>query len=171
MNKKERRFPAFHVMIVALVVIVSGSAIFLKYYNPPPKPPTPPVTLEQKMAYLDAGAPIPVQDERPEIPRWMMALILGFAVIQILPLILASHKARSKRLTEREVLQIEFLSETPLYLGLLGSLLGVALTHFLSGTMSAPLAYLTTISGILLFLFGRFFILLSLPSTSVFSAE
>jgi len=167
--QKEKRFPAFHVMAVLMFAVIASSLTFLNQYHPSPNAPAAPVTLEQKIAHLETGVPLPGQNVRPEIPRWMMALILGFVVLQIFPLLLAAHTARFRKPTRRNLRQIEFLTETPLYLGLLGSLLGVAMTHFLSGSMSAPLAYLTTISGILLYLFGRFSILVSLPSSNDFN--
>jgi len=169
--KNERGFPAFQMMAVLMAAVILASVLFLNRYHPSPSAPAAPVTLQQKMAHLETGVPLPGQNARPEIPRWMMALILGFVALQLLPLLLAAHKARLTELTRRELRQIEFLTETPLYLGLLGSLLGVAMTQFLSGTLSAPLAYLTTISGILLYLFGRFSILVSLPSSNDFTPE
>ncbi|MFH0753378.1 MAG: hypothetical protein V2A70_02285 [Candidatus Omnitrophota bacterium] len=169
--RKEKTFPIFHLMVVLLSVAVVGSVFFLTQYHPAPGAPLPQITLEQKMAHLQTGAPLPGQKTALVIPRWIMALILGFLVIQILPLLVASKKARAAELTRREVRQIEFLAETPLFLGLLGSLLGVCMTQFISGTLAAPLAYLTSISGILLYLFGRFTILVSLPSTSDLSQE
>ncbi len=170
-GKNDKRFPVFQIMVVLMIAVIAGSMIFLNQYHPSPSTPAAPITFEQKMAYLQSGVALPGQNARPEIPRWMMALILGFVVIQLFPLLLAAHKARCNKLTRRNLRQIEFLAETPLYLGLLGSLLGVAMTHFLSGSMSAPLAYLTTISGILLYLFGRFSILVSLPSSNDFRPE
>lgn len=158
--------PAFNIIVVIMLVVVAASAIFLSLYRPSPIVPQPAITLEQKIAHLETGTPLPGQETRPVVPRWMMAMILGFVVIQILPLVLAAYKTRSPEFTRRDLRQIEFLTETPLFLGLLGSLLGVCMTHFLSGTLSAPLAYLTTISGILLYLFGRFTILASLPSSN-----
>ena len=170
-EKNDRRFPAFQFMAALMVIAIVSSIIFLNQYRPTPSTSQAPISLEQKMAHLETGAPLPGQNTRPAIPRWMVALILIFVIIQIFPLLLASHKASSKRLSRRDLRQIEFLAETPLYLGLLGSLLGVAMTHYLSGTLSAPLAYLTTISGILLYLFGRFAILVSLPSSNTFISE
>ena len=166
--RNEHASSAFYIMVVILLVVMAASAIFLIWYHPSASAPQPQITFEQKMAHLETGAALPKQENKPVIPRWMMAMILGFVVIQILPLLLASHKARSKELTRRDLRQIEFLTETPLHLGLLGSLLGVCMTHFLSGTLSAPLAYLTTISGILMYLFGRFIVLVSLPSANDF---
>lgn len=161
--------PVLMILVVMVVAVVGASAVFLNRYRPVPAAPVPQMTFEQKMAYLEAGTPLPQQETRPEIPRWMMGMIFGFVVIQILPLLAAAHKANAVELTRRDIRQIEFLAETPLYLGLLGSLLGVSMTHFLSGTLSAPLAYLTTISGILLYLFGRFSIMVALPTTAELS--
>jgi len=165
-NKNEKRSPAFLIMVVVMLAVVSLSLLFLSRYKPSPTSEKPQITFKQKMAYLESGTPFPQEDTRPVIPWWMMAIIFSFIVIQILPLLIASHKARSKEFTRQELRTIEFLAETPLHLGLLGSLLGVCLTQFLSGTLSAPLAYFTTISGILLYLLGRFTILVSLPAAN-----
>lgn len=168
-NKKE--FPMFHLMLLILSVAVVGAVFFLSHYHPAESTPVPQITLEQKMAHLQTGAPLAGQATNQAIPRWIMMLILGFLIIQILPLVAAAHKVRAAKLSRREVRQIEFLAETPLFLGLLGSLLGVCMTQFISGTLAAPLAYLTSISGILLYLFGRFTILVSLPSSSDLNEE
>lgn len=164
--KNEYETPAFYIMLIMLLVVIGASTVFLSRYQPSASVPQPQISLEQKIAYLESGESLPQQENRPEIPRWMMTMILGFVVIQILPLVLASYKARAAEFTRRDLRQIEFLAETPLHLGLLGSLLGVSVTHFLSGTLAAPLAYLTTISGILMYLFGRFTILVTLPSAN-----
>lgn len=164
-NSKEKfTFTTFHIMSGIMALVVLGAVIFLSTYKPAPIEPPPQITFEQKMAHLETGAPLPGQNTKPQLPWWMLALVFGFVVVQILPLVLASHKARAQTFTQRELRQIEFLAETPLHLGLLGSLLGVCMTQFISGTLSAPLAYLTTISGILLYLLGRFTILVSLPA-------
>lgn len=165
-NINLQKFSAFQILSVALCVVVVASIIFLIAYKPAPSTLAPQITFEEKMAYLESGTPPLQQGAAPEMPRWMIAMIFVFVVIQILPLLLAAHKVRAKEFTRQDLRQIEFLAETPLYLGLLGSLLGVCMTHFLSGTLSAPLAYLTTISGILLYLFGRFSIIVSLPATN-----
>ena len=165
-SRNREGFPAFYLMAAILIVVVAGSIFFLSQYNPVPSKPPAQATLEQKMAYLQTGTPLPSQETKLVIPRWLMVIILGFVVIQIIPLLLASYKARATEFTRRQLRQIEFLTETPLFLGLLGSLLGVCMTQFITGTLAAPLAYLTTISGILLYLFGRFTILVSLPSSS-----
>ena len=96
------------------------------------------------------------------LPAWMVLLIGFFVMAQVVPLILAYN--RSRRSPDRQQLRvISFLCEIPMYLGLLGSLVGVCVTQVVTGSLAAPLAYLTTISGILLYLFGRYTIVLSLP--------
>jgi len=164
--KNEHVSKTFNMMAVIMLVAIAVSVVLLSLYTPSPSTPQAQITFEQKMAHLETGAPLVNQKVRESMPRWLMAMILGFVVIQIIPLLLASYKMKAKEFTQRDLRQIEYLAETPLYLGLLGSLLGVCMTHFLSGTLSAPMAYLTTISGILLYLFGRFTILVSLPSTT-----
>lgn len=172
MEKKQATFqteegsPVFRLMAISLLLVVGASLFLLSRYNPAPSAPRQAITLEQKMAYMQSGTPLPHQEARLVIPRWMLVLILVFVIIQTLPLLMAAYKAKGTELTRREVRQIEFLTEMPLFFGLLGSLLGVCMTQFLNGSLSAPLAYLTTISGILLFLFGRFAILVSLPSSN-----
>ncbi|MGR3179361.1 MAG: hypothetical protein ACUZ8E_15035 [Candidatus Anammoxibacter sp.] len=104
----------------------------------------------------------PVKD----ISSWILMLIAGFGVLQIIPILFAASKTKKMQLTTREIKEIIFLCETPMYLGLLGSLLGVCLTQFMTGTLSAPLAYITTITGILLHLFAKFTIIVPLPGIS-----
>lgn len=159
---------AFNFILGIMIAVIGISVIFLIFYKPKPTAPAQPVTLEQKLASIESGAPLPQQNARPDMPWWMMAMIFSFVVIQILPVLLASHKARAKEFSRKDLREIEYLAETPLHLGLLGSLIGVCLTHFLSGSLAAPMAYLTTISGILMYLVGRFTILVSLPSIKEF---
>ena len=103
-----------------------------------------------------------------EIPSWLMSIIGFFAFLQICPLILAALKGSREDISSREHQVILFLCETPMYLGLLGSLVGICATQFISGTLSAPLAYVTTMTGILFYLFAKFFIWLPLPSPNDF---
>lgn len=161
---QKRPVPVFYGIAILLMAVAIGTVLFVRAYRPSGVTAPAQVTFEQKMAYLESGAPLPNQSTKPEIPCWMMGLIAGFVIIQILPLLVAAHKVRAKRLTKRDLRQIEYLTETPLFLGLLGSLLGVCLTQFMTGSLAAPLAYLTTISGILLYLLGRFTISVSVPS-------
>lgn len=165
-NKTNRTHPAFNMLSVMLLLVVAGSALFLTQYHPAQSTPQPQITFDQKMAYLEAGKPLPQQNTTMEMPRWLIALVLGFAVLQILPLLLAASKAQAAEFTFQELRRIEFLTETPLYLGLLGSLVGVCITQFISGSLAAPIAYLTTITGILLYLYGRYTIFATLPSAT-----
>lgn len=96
------------------------------------------------------------------LPAWMVLLIGVFVILQVIPLILAFGRSR-RSLTGQQLRIISFLCEIPMYLGLLGSLVGVCVTQVVTGSVAAPLAYLTTITGILLYLFGRYTIVLALP--------
>ncbi len=102
------------------------------------------------------------------VSKWMLILLAAFGALQTFPILFASHKTKNKRLSQKDQREIIFLCEMPMYLGLLGSLLGVCLTQFMTGTLSAPLAYITTITGILLHLFAKFTIIVPLPEMSTF---
>ena len=98
--------------------------------------------------------------------KWILILIAAFGALQTFPILFASQKAKKKHLNQHQTKEIIFLCEIPMYLGLLGSLLGVCLTQFMTGTLSAPLAYISTITGILLHLFAKYMIIVPLPETS-----
>lgn len=100
------------------------------------------------------------------IISWLIILVAGFAALQILPVIAAANKSKKKLLTQKVIKEITFLCETPMYFGLLGSLLGICLTQFMTSSLSAPLAYITTITGILIYLFAKFTIIVPLPDNS-----
>jgi len=100
------------------------------------------------------------------ISKWILILLAAFGALQTFPILFASHKTKNKRLSQKDKREMIFLCEMPMYLGLLGSLLGVCLTQFMTGTLSAPLAYITTITGILLHLFAKFTIIVPLPESS-----
>jgi hypothetical protein len=95
--------------------------------------------------------------------KLILILLAAFGVLQTFPVLFASQKAKRKHLNQKQTKEIIFLCEMPMYLGLLGSLLGVCLTQFMTGTLSAPLAYISTITGILLHLFAKFTIIVPLP--------
>lgn len=111
---------------------------------------------------LAAAAAAPVQPAAPELPLWMIAIVICFTLVQLYTVMRAARLAKKPVLNAADIRQISFLCETPMYLGLLGSLFGVCMTQFLSGSLSAPLAYLTTIVGIMLYLYARFTVLLQL---------
>lgn len=117
--------------------------------------------------FLIDTSPQTSQNNAKIISSWILILIASFGALQIFPVLVASKKANKKHLTEKLKREILFLCETPMYLGLLGSLLGVCITQFTTGTLSAPLAYITTITGILLHLFAKFTIIVPMPTTSI----
>ena len=96
-------------------------------------------------------------------PLWLIALIAIFALLQILPLLAAYRTAKQPELSPRDVRKVRFLCEMPMYLGLLGSLVGICITQAAAAALAAPLAYSTCITGLVLYMFARFSIELSLP--------
>jgi hypothetical protein len=99
-----------------------------------------------------------------DIPAWLFLHVTIIASFQVLSVFFAALKSRKANLGNRDLAVIQFLIEIPMYLGLFGTLLGVCLTQFIAGTLVAPLAYLTTMSGILLHVFGKLSIWLSLAA-------
>lgn len=156
----------FKVMLSVMVLLVAGGVLFLMFYQPPADSAAAPLSFEQKMAQVQSGTALAQAKAPLVIPHWLVALVFGFAFVQMLALVAASHRAKTSQLTERDVRQIEFLVETPMFLGLLGSLVGICMMQFISGSLAAPIAYLTSITGIVFYIFGRFTILESLPAVS-----
>jgi hypothetical protein len=103
--------------------------------------------------------------------EWRVVLVTFFAAAQRFALLVAWRRAQERPLTDLHLRAVSFLCDVPVYLGLLGSLVGVSLTQFFTGSLAAPLAYLTTISGILLHLFGKYTIWLPLPQTKAPQSE
>lgn len=168
-NKKKRSREAvtrlsFKAMLALMLLLMGGGLLFLLNYQPAVNTPSVAMTLEQKMTQLQAGAPLAQTSAPLVIPRWLLGLVLGFAAFQMLALVVAAYRARSEKLTGRDLHQIEFLVETPMFLGLLGSLVGICMMQVLTGSLAAPIAYLTSITGIVLYIIGRFTILESLPT-------
>ncbi len=121
---------------------------------------------ENKPQYLIDTNPQSANNTPLAISKWILILLATFGALQTFPILFASQKIKSKHLSQKKKREIIFLCEMPMYLGLLGSLLGVCLTQFMTGTLSAPLAYITTITGIVLHLFAKFAIIVPLPETS-----
>lgn len=115
---------------------------------------------------IDTNPQATSDDPVKDISFLILMLIAGFGILQIIPVLIAALKTKKGRLTSGVIKEIIFLCETPMYLGLLGSLVGVCLTQFMTGTLSAPLAYITTITGILLHLFAKFTIIVPLPGSA-----
>jgi hypothetical protein len=100
-----------------------------------------------------------------QVPSWLFLHVGIIAGLQVLALMVAAVKA-GRVDSPRDARTVQFLVEIPMYLGLFGTLLGVCLTQFVSGALTAPLAYLTTMSGILLHVVGKLAILLPLPEVA-----
>lgn len=92
------------------------------------------------------------------IPPWLFVHVSIIAAFQILALLAAAARTEKGILSRSDTQTIQFLCEIPMYLGLFGTLLGVCLTQFISGTLVAPLAYLTTMTGIVLHIIGKLYI-------------
>lgn len=122
--------------------------------------------VDNKSQYLIDTNPQSTNNTPFAISKWILILLAAFGVLQTFPILLASQKVKNRRLSQKKKREIVFLCEMPMYLGLLGSLLGVCLTQFMTGTLSAPLAYITTITGILMHLFAKYTIIVPLPETS-----
>ncbi len=158
------------ISLSVLFILLIGFIIFVVATPDWPAPPA--NEMNQNAEYLiETNPEKAAKNPVVEISAWIIALVAGFAALQILPIMLAARKAKKKRYTQIEKREITFLCEIPMYLGLLGSLLGVCLTQFMTGTLSAPLAYITTISGILLHLFAKFAIIVPLPGKAAGIAE
>lgn len=154
-----RRISLFPIIILFLLMVALGGSIayvLTSNGNFSTVLPTPPEAASLSAPLATA------QQQTSSIPSWLLVLICSFTIMQILPLLMAASRARKSSLSQRDFRTISFLCETPVYLGLLGSLVGVSMTQFISGSLAAPLAYLTTICGILLYLFAKFTIWLPL---------
>ncbi len=122
--------------------------------------------VENKTQYLVDTNPQSSNNTPFAVSKLILILLATFGALQTFPILFALQKAKDKNLSLKKRREVIFLCEIPMYLGLLGSLLGVCLTQFMTGMLSAPLAYITTITGILLHLFAKFTIVVPLPETS-----
>jgi len=120
-----------------------------------------PAAEPQKLAASPAASKTQAGPET--IPVWIWFLTLGFTVVQMGSVSLAAMTARKVPLGTREFRMITFYCDTPMYLGLLGSLVGVCGTQFLTANLMAPVAYLTSITGIVIHLLGKWLVVLPLP--------
>lgn len=103
------------------------------------------------------------------VPPWLFVHVALIAAVQVFSLIGAYGLSLKSSLSRSQLMTIQFLCEVPMYLGLFGTLLGVCLTQFITGTLVAPLAYLTTMSGIVLHVFGK--LAIWLPSAAGYEAD
>jgi hypothetical protein len=119
----------------------------------------------------DTAAPLARQFSFGSVPGWLFVHVGAIAALQIVALLFAVRRASRITRSREDVKVIQFLVEIPMYLGLFGTLLGVCLTQFIAGSLVAPLAYMTTMSGIVLHVLGKLTILLPLPEHSGLSEE
>lgn len=151
-----------YVVGILLFVLLAVSA-FALWYSLSSDPPHGENVIVASSQRLSATKSAINPSGPPQIPNWLVSLIAVFAALQLIALLIAAQKARTHPLSVRDVKVIGFLCEIPMYIGLLGSLLGICLNQFITGSLAAPLAYMTTISGIILFLFAKLAIWTTLP--------
>ncbi len=147
--------------VLALMLVSVGAFMVYMFLKPTPEEAQKaPAAVEQ---YLPMPEVPKTQRFRFEdIPSWLFVHVAAIAAVQIISVISAAVRSSREHLTRADVATIQFLIEIPMYLGLFGTLLGVCLTQFVTGSLVAPLAYLTTMSGILLHVAGKLGILLPL---------
>ena len=149
-------------VLFVLLFLIAGLLVYMLFGRTVPPPV--PAPGEQ---YLAAAAPAPGGFRIQDVPSWLFVRLAVIAVLQVMALIAAYRIAAEDTrnpLSRTRLSTVQFLCEVPMYLGLFGTLLGVCLTQFVTGSLVAPLAYLTTMSGILLHVFGK--LAIWLPHTS-----
>lgn len=99
-------------------------------------------------------------------PPWLLGVVAFFTALQLLSVFLAAAKSEKAKDSQVIANEVQFLCEVPMFLGLLGSLVGVCLTQFVTGSLAAPVAYLTTIFGIVMYLYARYAFALSFPESN-----
>lgn len=155
--------PGTKVLMSVLAVLLISIGVFMIYMllkSPSPEAQKTAVIAEQ---YLPLpGTPKTQGFSFKDIPSWLFVHVAAIAALQIISVISAAVRSSREHLTRADVATVQFLVEIPMYLGLFGTLLGVCLTQFITGSLVAPLAYLTTMSGILLHVTGKLGILLPL---------
>jgi len=157
--------PGTKVLMSALALLLAAVAAFMiimivRSSAPEQQAAAARVATEQ---YLSASSEPKAHGFRiQDVPSWLFIHVAAIAAIQIVSIIAAGVRANSESLTSGDIATVQFLVEIPMYLGLFGTLLGVTLTQFITGSLVAPLAYLTTMSGIVLHVIGKLAILLPL---------
>lgn len=125
-----------------------------------------PVLNGENLALDDGQASTETGFNIKNVPSWLFVHVSIIAMLQISALFAAYVMSRAYRLSKAQIATIQFLCEIPMYLGLFGTLLGVCLTQFISGSLVAPLAYITTMSGIVFHIFGKLALWLPVSSES-----
>lgn len=152
--------------LLILFVLLLGFIVYLAVSPGPISDFKPQPDTNTKSQFLTDTNPQSINNSPFVTSKLILILLAAFGALQTFPVLLASHRAKRKRLNQKQTKEIIFLCEMPMYLGLLGSLLGLCLTQFMTGTLTAPLAYISTITGILLHLFAKFTIIVPLPEAS-----
>ncbi len=162
-DKSSRSAHVFIPLLIFFILLLG----FIGYLvvSPGPIPDSKP-QVENKTQYLIDTNPQSTNNTPFAISKWILVLLATFGALQTFPILFALQKVKSKHFNQRKKREIILLCDMPMYLGLLGSLLGVCLTQFMTGTLSAPMAYITTITGIVLHLFAKFTIIVPLPETT-----
>lgn len=163
---RHRSSSASMLVIAILLVALAATSIGAWYMYQRPAPQAAEVAADAT-EYLAVGDPHPASFRPQDIPPWLWGHVGIIAALQVIAVLLAAIRAGRSRITAGEAATIQFLVEVPMYLGLFGTLLGVCLTQFLTGTLVAPLAYLTTMWGILLHVFGKLMVLLPLSISAM----
>ncbi len=136
------------ILLLAIFCFLGG--IFVFHSEKPQQPPT------DRAEYLAVEGPAkPLAFDPKQIPSWLLVHVGVIAALQTLSVLTAAQRSRRPHLSRQDARIIQFLCEIPMYLGLFGTLLGVCLTQFITGSLVAPLAYLTTMSGIFLHVLGK----------------
>lgn len=156
------------VLLVLLLVAILGSTAMLAARQGE----------EQRMSTLPTTEFLADTSARPAkqfsfstVPGWLFGHVGVIAALQVVALLCAARRASRVPRTREDAKIVQFLVEIPMYLGLFGTLLGVCLTQFIAGSLVAPLAYVTTMSGILLHVMGKLAILLPMPEYRGLSEE
>jgi hypothetical protein len=152
--------------LLILFVLLLGFIVYLAVSPGPISDFKPQPDTNTKSQFLIDTNPQNINNSPFVTSKLILILLAAFGALQTFPVLLASHRAKRKRLNQKQTKEIIFLCEIPMYLGLLGSLLGVCLTQFMTGTLTAPLAYISTITGILLYIFAKFTIVVPLPDAA-----
>jgi hypothetical protein len=156
------------ILTVVLGILLVGLLGAMVFFALRPSRPPAPAPAEQHLALTERqGRPF----SPSQIPSWLFVHVCIIAALQVSAVIAAARMAARPRLARSDVTSIQFLVEIPMYLGLFGTLVGVCLTQFVTGSLVAPLAYLTTMCGILLHIAGKLFVLLPLPEQGVADGE
>ena len=154
--------------VLVFFLLAIGAALLYTMYGLPSAPTGAAQRVSEQ--YLAAGDQAPRQGFRIEdVPPWLFVHVAAIACLQVLALIGAYLLATGGFLNKHKLQTVQFLCEVPMYLGLFGTLLGVCLTQFITGSLVAPLAYLTTMSGIVLHVFGK--LAIWLPAAGETEAE